>query len=52
MVKMLPYVDKGGNLSAKLDALDLTYFLGPVRQELYKVIPMTLIYCLIFLTGK
>ena len=31
--------------------LDLSLILGPKRQELYKVIPVTLIYCMIFVTG-
>ena len=32
-------------------SLDLTAILGPRRQELYKVIPVTVVYCIIFITG-
>ena len=32
-------------------SLDLTARLGPRRQELYKVIPITVVYCIIFITG-
>ena len=32
-------------------SMDLTAILGPKRQELYKVIPITVVYCLIFITG-
>ena len=43
----------GGNVTNTL--LDQTVYLanilGPKRQELYKVIPVTVIYCIIFLTG-
>lgn len=33
------------------DEWDLVNKLGPPRAELYKVIPVTLIYCIIFVTG-
>ena len=32
-------------------SLNLTARLGPRRQELYKVIPITVVYCIIFITG-
>ena len=32
-------------------SLDLVAILGPRRQELYKVIPVTVVYCIIFITG-
>ena len=32
-------------------SFDLTQVLGPRREALYKVIPMTVVYCVIFVTG-
>ncbi len=32
-------------------SMNLTLILGPKRQELYLVVPITLVYCLIFVTG-
>ena len=31
--------------------INLVTILGPQRQELYKVIPVTIVYCIIFITG-
>ena len=38
-----------GNLSA--EHVDLASIFGPKRQELTKVIPITVVYCIIFVTG-
>ncbi len=39
------------SLEDLLDSRNLTLRLGPKRQELYQVIPLTIVYCVIFLTG-
>ena len=36
---------------AQNSTFDLTQLLGPRRDALYKVIPMTVVYCVIFVTG-
>ncbi len=33
------------------ESVNLTLRLGPKRQELYKVVPITVVYCIIFFTG-
>lgn len=39
------------NGSLLTQGVNLTAILGPRRQELYKVIPVTIVYCVIFVTG-
>ena len=56
-VALLPTLNLTFNLtSAALNnttspLVDLSQILGPRRKELYKVIPVTVVYCIIFVTG-
>ncbi|KAK2185851.1 hypothetical protein NP493_221g02013 [Ridgeia piscesae] len=43
--------DKSAGVATTNATFDLTQLLGPRREALYKVIPMTVVYCVIFVTG-